>query len=243
MPSRVPADVSRGQVETYRDIRSHHRPANRQSKQSAKYYGYRAVHPSWVDQPYHSLVSGSSVAHSRDFGPFYYSVYARCDPTVANAGHMAVSTWTKQDMYKDREANIWPLDRRHHKGKRIREKSCWKWTERDLGRRTKQKARSLEFATENSGIMALDDDYYRRGMDDEHVFEIYEDEGEVYLDDADENKPHYGHTTGEDESHSLNCCENDGCLEDEEEEDDGFSVISQGDFDVISISSFGDDMR
>lgn len=131
-----------------KDLRSHRRPRNRQSKQSAKYYGYRGVHPSWLNQPY------IDVPWTMDRPSWEWS----SDPLVG--GHEAkVSQWTKADMWLERDQNIWPLDRRHHVGKRIREKRSSKWDELALGRRMRQRNREWEFAVDDARDLArLQDD-------------------------------------------------------------------------------------
>jgi hypothetical protein len=78
-----------------------------------------------------------------------------------------VATWTKRDIRLDQETNIWPLDRRHHVGKKIREKRNWKWSDRDLRRRMKQKVQRLEFAVEDARFEDLDNDFER--LDDDSI--------------------------------------------------------------------------
>ncbi|KAJ9662465.1 hypothetical protein H2198_001354 [Neophaeococcomyces mojaviensis] len=48
-----------------------------------------------------------------------------------------LATWTKQDNFAQKETGIYPLDRRHHRGKRYREKCSRKWNMEKLGRGTK----------------------------------------------------------------------------------------------------------
>lgn len=72
---------------------------------------------------------------------------------------LKVSVWTKQDTFADKEYNIWPLDVRHHRGKRrIREKHLEKWNLKHIGRGGKQlQSRSQgikEEATDTSPVTA-----------------------------------------------------------------------------------------
>ncbi|EXJ75413.1 uncharacterized protein A1O5_02109 [Cladophialophora psammophila CBS 110553] len=232
-------------AETYKDLRSQRRIRNRLSKQSAKYYGYRGVHSSWVDQQYLSV--------TRSPQPYFYpnlNVFASCAPLVIDATDMKVSTWTKRDMWLDRDVDIWPLDRRHHKGRRIREKYCWKWNELEMGRRMRQKARYLDLAVEDGESLAADDGvgtvYWE--LDDlwrEEVDEIFNDRGErpplfVDLD---------GERRFEGISNESSLDEADGSWERELIESycdtgdgDDFSIISEQEIiDAMSSTSMEDD--
>src|ERR1700761_3505089 len=156
MARHSPSTISRSDTNTYKDLRSRRRLRNRQAKQSAKYYGYRGVHPSWIDQPYFDF---ARTIQSPYWTYNHPNIYASMDPLVTGA-EAKVATWTKRDMWLDREYNIWPLDRRHHVGKRIREKSCWKWNEQSIGRRTRIEHRNWELAVEDARDVArlMDDD-------------------------------------------------------------------------------------
>ncbi|EXJ57323.1 hypothetical protein A1O7_07670 [Cladophialophora yegresii CBS 114405] len=199
MAPRPPADiVSRSDADAcvYRDLRSHRRPDNRHAKQSAKYYGYRGVHPSWIGQPYFDITTGSQDPDRESEWAYQYpNLHASMDPLLlAEANGTAVpkiATWTKRDMWQDRENGIWPLDRRHHVGKRIREKRCRKWNELAMGRRMRQRSREWGFVVEDARDMArlryddVDTVYWE--LDDVDVEEVYNERGEpppewIYLD-------------------------------------------------------------
>jgi hypothetical protein len=150
---------------------------------------------------------------------------------------MEVATWTKRDMWLDRETNIWPLDRRHHVGKKIREKRSWKWGERDLGRRMKQRVQRAEFAVEDAKFEDLDDDF--EGLDDDLILYGADFHGPVCcaseagrwnVDEASVEEVDLG-------SPFLLGIEDNETSEDE----DGFNIVSERDFDVLSISSMEDD--
>jgi len=113
-----------------KDVRSFTHALNRQRKQSQKYYGYRGVKPSWVGQTYYDQPTS-------DFWPQQPQITA-----IGKASTPMARVWTKRDMYLERDNNIWPLDFRHHVGKRKREKR-WngqyvKQLERDIKTRTKK---------------------------------------------------------------------------------------------------------
>ncbi|OCT47005.1 hypothetical protein CLCR_02547 [Cladophialophora carrionii] len=152
----------------YRDLRSHRRPQNRHAKQSAKYYGYRGVHPSWVGRPYFDFSSGIQTPESEAateaepksdaaWATKYPNLHARMDPLLlakARGTAPTIATWTKRDMWQDREDRIWPLDRRHHVGKRFREKRSRKWNESSVGRRMRQRSREWGFVVEDARDLA-----------------------------------------------------------------------------------------
>jgi hypothetical protein len=148
-------------MDEYQDVRSRRRPCNRRAKQSAKYYGYRGVHPSWVNQPYFDFSARIQTPES-EWAYQYPNLHASMDPLLlVGSSHATgsspaptVATWTKRDMWNDRENDIWPLDRRHHVGKKIREKRSRKWDELGLGRRMRQRNREWEFAVEDARDMA-----------------------------------------------------------------------------------------
>jgi len=244
MPRKSSQTICSGETESHRDLRSHSHAVNRQSKQSAKYYGYRGVHPSWIDQAYFSLEPSPTIPY---YGPFHSRFYPSCAPLVAYPGHVRVSTWTKHDMWMDRDTAIWPLDRRHHTGKKIREKRSWKWNEIGLGRKMKQKARRLASAVQGAEIEPLDPvGYYHRLFVDE-MDEEYE--SRVGLDDLDEAA-----AAGTDGAPLTG----DACdvpsdvevwsslafghaVDAESEDEDGFHIVSDRDFDVVSMASMGDE--
>ena len=143
MPRHLREPGSSTDLKVYQDFRSHRRLRNRQSKQSAKYYGYRGVHPSWLNQRYIDFPSNlQSPAWQWSNDPLVSGLEAK------------ISRWTKADMWLERDQNIWPLDRRHHVGKRIREKRSSKWDELALGRRIKQQNSGWEFAVDDAKDLA-----------------------------------------------------------------------------------------
>jgi hypothetical protein len=154
----TPSDVeSRCDPSTYRDLRSHKRIRNRLAKQSQKYYGYRGVDPNWVGQDYLALPASWVSRPSWTYD--YPNVWASMDPLVTSeADLLQKQTWTKRDMWQDREQNIWPLDRRHHVGKRKREKSCSKWDELALGRRMKQREKEWGLLADEGRAARIYDD-------------------------------------------------------------------------------------
>ncbi len=226
------------EAETHRDLRSRRHARNRCAKQSAKYYGYRGVHPSWIGQPYHSLASTPSAqtALEETYGPFS-TIYPAFGPLVSVPRHMKVSIWTKRDMFLDCETNIWPLDRRHHRGKKIREKRSEKWELRWLGRGMKCKARAVHDEVEDGDLEVhipypqcmeeqsrVGDDPDRLDKDDQAAG------GEVGAEGAVIDAPERG-------LESLDLVSGIGLDEEKVLEGLGFTIISERDFDVISISS------
>lgn len=171
--------LSRSDTNDHKDFRSKRRIKSRRSKQSAKYYGYRGVHPSWVDQPYLTFPNMKS-----QFGwtSSNSHIYASCDPLVTDASDAKVATWTKRDMWHAREENIWPLDRRHHSGKPASER---KYNALALGRRMKQRQpdyTGLEEVVELVRDMSADDDsiyWCSTSIWGEFDEEIYNDRGEA----------------------------------------------------------------
>jgi hypothetical protein len=137
---------------SHRDIRSSRHALNRQRKASSKYYRYRGVHPSWLGQPYLDVTHSPSQIYNQTWwlgsGPLIH-------PDLAK---FSVKTWTKCDMYGEHDHDIWPLDRRHSKGKHIREQYSWKYGEKDLERRTRQIQRAIDFACADAEEMAREDD-------------------------------------------------------------------------------------
>lgn len=172
---------------------------------------------------------------------------------------MTVATWTKHDMWDDRDRDIWPLDRRHHRGKKIRERRSRKWTLSDLGRRMKQRQRELGFALEEGDLTSVFDD-------DLSVWSFREEMGLYDMDQccadgdgewADEQSPSMEHDAAalpeftqtvvavgagmlltHVDVEDLDLYE---VLDLELDDDDEFSIISDRDFDVISISSGQED--
>ncbi|OAP59227.1 hypothetical protein AYL99_06525 [Fonsecaea erecta] len=231
--------------ETYKDLRSEKRGRNRLSKQSAKYYGYRGVQPSWIDQEYLSFTN----TPRQHFYP-NFSIFVSSAPLVTEPTHAKVAMWTKRDMWLDRGVDIWPLDIRHHRGRRIREKYSFKWNELEFGRRMKQKSRCLEFAAQDGELLATDDDADTMYWDFEENWDFDLDEGR---NDHDERPPRYVGLDGEcypedspdlvepddpigpweRELIELYCDTGDG---------DDFSVISEREvFDSLPLSSIEDD--
>ncbi|KIW53362.1 hypothetical protein PV05_08942 [Exophiala xenobiotica] len=227
-------------AETHRDLRSRRHAQNRCAKQSAKYYGYRGVHPSWIGQPYHSLASTptSHTALEETYGPFS-AIYPACGPLVSVPRHLKVSIWTKRDMFLDCETDIWPLDRRHHRGKKIREKRSAKWELRGLGRGMKVKARAVHDEVEvedGQSEVHVPYPYYMEEqsyggdgpgrLDKDEEAAGGEEVAEGAIVDAPERGPQ-----------SLDLVNGIDLDEDEVLEGLGFTMISERDFDVISISS------
>ncbi|KAK5447825.1 hypothetical protein LTS15_009324 [Exophiala xenobiotica] len=226
-------------AETHRDLRSRRYTRNRCAKQSAKYYGYRGVDPSWLGQPYHSLAStpASQTALKEIYGPFS-TIYPAFGPLVSVPRHMNVSIWTKRDMFLDCETDIWPLDRRHHRGKKIREKRSAKWELKRLGRGMKVKAGAVQDEVEDGEFDDVPYPYHveeqpcggdgpdRSDNDDQAAGGEVVDEGAV-IDGPVQGEFDLVGALGPgldlDEAEVL------GGL--------GFTIISECDFDVISISS------
>ncbi|KIY00001.1 uncharacterized protein Z520_04638 [Fonsecaea multimorphosa CBS 102226] len=234
--------------ETHRDLRSQRRSRNRLSKQSAKYYGYRGVQPGWIDQEYLTITNAPN-----SFG------FAGSAPLItADAAAVKVATWTKRDMWLDRDVDIWPLDVRHHTGRKNREKYFSKWNELAIGRRMKQRSRRLDFATQDGELLAMDDD-----VDMDTVYwdfeEFWGDENPEVRNDRDERPPRYVGLDGE--CYSEDQGRPDGVQVDPDDADgpwerefiefycddntgdgDDFSVISEREaLDALSLFSIEDD--
>lgn len=142
----------------HKDFRSSRHTRNREAKQCHKYYQYRGVDPKWIGQPFMKLSDHPS-SHVSQSERAWYQWSA---PLVAMPQHLKPAIYTKRDMWLDREDDIWPLDRRHHRGKKIREKHCLKWQQRSMGTRLKQRSRRLA-AEVHSGLetmacQVIDDD-------------------------------------------------------------------------------------
>ena len=63
-------------------------------------------------------------------------------------------------MWQDRENDLWPVDRRHHRGRAKREAYSFKYNELALGRRTRQRDAEWGFALDDARGLAqwLDED-------------------------------------------------------------------------------------
>jgi hypothetical protein len=150
---------------------------------------------------------------------------------------MKVSIWTKRDMFLDCETDIWPLDRRHHKGKKIREKRSARWELKRLGRGVKT----------NAG--AVQDEIEDRELDVDVPYPYYVEEQSCGDDGPDRLDNDDQATGGEVVAGGavidgpvqveLDLVGGLGLDLDEDEvfRGLGFTVISERDFDVISISS------
>lgn len=220
---------------THLDLRSYKHALKREAKQSAKYYGYRGVHPSWIGQRYHALGPDSDQALTDLLSPLPHIFYTSCDPLITMPKHMQVATWTKRDMWDDRENDIFPLDRRHHKGKRIRDKKWWKWNPKGRERCAKMKTRALEFALGGADVESVDTCYFdfadvevRNGCNGgEGTFSFGEESGsEMHGLDGNIALLHVGGGASPSRVDT--------------EEDYRFSMISERDFDVISLFSDGE---
>ncbi|KAK5051920.1 hypothetical protein LTR84_002723 [Exophiala bonariae] len=209
----------------YKDLRSLKRSQNRISKRSAKYYGFRGVDPNWIGQPY-DPVWRSSVTLWNNSLPI-----SRLDarPRV----------YTKRDMWEDRDFNIWPLDRRHHMGKKKREKRSWKYQERALGRGTKLRGKMTAFASDDISYLDDIDSVYDFSEERDYMFPVYpgfEDD----LWSIPECFPR--DDTAQQDPDIPDCDLVDGfvILHDSlwaYDKDEDYFVIERRDFDVISISS------
>ncbi|OQV03413.1 hypothetical protein CLAIMM_08461 [Cladophialophora immunda] len=234
--------------ETHKDLRSQRRSRNRTSKQAEKYYGYRCVQPGWIDQEYLSVTRVPREC-------FYpnINIFASCAPLVTDAADIKVAKWTKRDMWLDRDVDIWPLDVRRHKGRRIREKYCWKWNELEFGRRMKQKSRCLQFAAEDGEFLALDDDLDMDAAVCWLCEPFWDDEEDEGRNDRGERPPRYVSLDGEcysdDTPQEVDADDVDGPWERElldlycdNGDGDDFSVISEREaFDDMSLPSIEDD--
>ena len=226
----------------YRDLRSHKRGLNRESKQSAKYYRYRGVDPKWIGQPYVTSPCVSASTDSVGVCNKYMSCWHyRLEEQGAEAESKcsSIKIWTKQDMYYNRDINIWPFRGRRHRSERVRNPGAWKWTEVDIERRVKQKAKFFDFELEdqNTGDLswlvelsrgsAVDSElsYQSACLDRDLRDYIYEDV-ESYAKSRDVRPISHDNTS------SLNQGELD-----EQGDDDDFSIISENEFDVMSKSS------
>lgn len=105
----------------YKDIRSSKRCQSRFAKRSAKYYGFRGVDPNWIGQPCDPVWR----SHQRDMNTAATPIQAMPQglDTFKNEASLESNArsrvYTKRDMWLDRELNIWPLDRRHHVGRKF----------------------------------------------------------------------------------------------------------------------------
>ncbi|KEF60712.1 uncharacterized protein A1O9_02273 [Exophiala aquamarina CBS 119918] len=236
LPSSCHAYTSPGVAEdlsedsaVYKDIRALKRSQSRHAKQSAKYHGFRGVDPNWVGQPYDPIWRFEQMnwwkpakAISNDY-PSYQRDTNRATCELNPKSH----TYTKRDMWLDRDINIWPLDRQQHVGKKIREKRAWKYQEKTLQRRTKQRARAIAFEA--------DDSYWNEDVDS--VYDIDEESGndlyelqDGYQSDAvfheDDKIPASPVVDAFSVLHDQSC-----------KEDDDYSMICDWEFDVVSIAS------
>ncbi|KAJ9610248.1 hypothetical protein H2200_005025 [Cladophialophora chaetospira] len=242
MPRRRPNASRCSDTDTYKDLRSHRRLQNRQAKQSAKYYGYRGVDPAWVNQPYISFPQNNQSL-------FCAETHASADPLISNGAEAKISTWTKHDMFLDRETNIWPLDRRHHVGRHIREKYSHKYNELALGRRMRQRNAEWEFAIHDARDLAgfpeepVDHDWYwenEQWLWEKGWPEIYNEWGEPLKAWMDLDGERFfdawfedgGFWEGDlemlfDDRGSDRVDKGVVCLEGGDEEDDGFLLVSE----------------
>ncbi|KIW10387.1 hypothetical protein PV08_11349 [Exophiala spinifera] len=213
-------------ADQYRDLRSRRHARNRHAKHASKYYGYRGVHPSWVGQPHYSFMLHPSTR--RSLPGEYSSFYQASAPLVSMPQHMKISTWTKRDMWLDRDTDIWPLDRQHHRGKKIREKRHTKWTLETLGRRMKAQSKTMNgtIAEGRAEVaMLCHDQGWNRGhehpdSDPSNSDSEVDDNGSMVQDIADEDREQADHDGSGDE--------------------EGFEFVSADDFDVQSLSSMGE---
>ncbi|KIV79364.1 hypothetical protein PV11_06927 [Exophiala sideris] len=251
-------------TQTYRDLRSQKHALNREAKKSARYFGYRAVDPKWIGEQYYDLTPKAwDTLTGMD-----HNFWTLCAPLLTRPEDLFVATWTKRDMWYDRESGI--IGGQWHKGKRIREKRYWKYSQKCYGKDTKTRSRALEFALEHADVESVDTTY-ADGHDDLDA---------VHFEDHDDDEdPNYGRNEENDFPLSLSelrecgydvtaaefetmreagyefaddefyenpamSCVGGGALEaaDEVPEDYGFSIISERDFDVVSLSSDGDEV-
>lgn len=226
----------------YKDIRSSKRCQSRFAKRSAKYYGFRGVDPNWIGQPCDPVWR----SHQRDMNTAATPIQAMPQglDTFKNEASLESNArsrvYTKRDMWLDRELNIWPLDRRHHVGKKIREKWAWKDHERTLQRGTKPRARMMAFAAENGSYWDNEAIYGCTGAHDyiENVYHYagYEDYGQWRLPDDYSNdeipqaSPSIPDCDVIDGFVILNDISCDG-------DDDDYCMVEEQDFDIVSISS------
>lgn len=213
----------------YKDIRSLKRSQNRHAKQSAKYYGFRSVDPNWIGQPYDPVWR---------FEQAYWWKAAKAIPNDSCFDQKKTDlatcklnpkpyTYTKRDMWLDRDVNIWPLDRQHHVGRKIREKWFWKYQERTKQRRAKQRARMLAFEA--------DDPYWNEDVDSVYDFIDDRDDDLYELQDGYQSDAVF-HQDAEIPESSV--VDNFPVLYDQSwNGDDDYSIISDWDFDVMSIAS------
>lgn len=98
-----------------KDLRHELRSTRRHEKQKQKYYGYRGVKRSWPGQPAYKPPEEAKGALRSQGQPWLTFPTASIDDS-----DLEVATWTKKDQYDHREFDIWPLDRKHHVGRRER---------------------------------------------------------------------------------------------------------------------------
>lgn len=217
------ADTIDGPTEdyaTHKDIRSMKRSHNRHAKQSAKYYGFRGVDPNWVGQPYDPVWRFAKVQWNR---PELYNPFENDGNIATRKLNAKTHTYTKRDMWLDREVNIWPLDRQHHVGRRIRDKWAWKDQEKVLRKKIKQKARTMAFEAEDA--------YYE---DVDSVYDFNEDrEDDLYSLEGD-----YQSDVFQEDIAIPECTVVDDfvVIHEQSWEDDDYTIVEQ-DFDVVSIAS------
>jgi hypothetical protein len=144
-------------------------------------------------------------------------------------------------MWEDREFNIWPLDRRHHVGKKIREKRSWNYQERALGRGTKSRDRLMAFALDDPFYLDDVDSVYDFTAERDYMFPVYpgfEDD----LWSMPEYFPHDEHAQQDLEIPDCELAHGFVILDDSlwaRDNDEDYFVVERRDFDVISISSAG----
>jgi hypothetical protein len=224
-------DTAEGPTEdhaTHKDIRSLKRSQNRYAKQSAKYYGFRGVDPNWVGQPYNPVWRFDQIhwnTAARPIAGLYNP--SENDGNLATCQLSAKShTYTKKDMWLDRDVNIWPLDRRHHVGRRIREKWSWKDQEKVLRKKIKQRARTMAFEAEDAWYQDVDS-----------VYDFNEDcEDDLYSLQGDYQSDAVFH----EDATIPECTVMDDFVIIHEQswgEDDDYTIVEEQDFDVVSIAS------
>ncbi|KAI1616687.1 hypothetical protein EDD37DRAFT_604633 [Exophiala viscosa] len=231
---------------THRDLRSQKHTLNREAKKSAKYYRYRAVDPNWIGQQYYDLhpeVWNTIDGVEHVFWPMR-------DPLLSRPEDLIVSTWTKRDMWYDRERGIRAV--RWRVGRRSRDKHCQAYIQKKLQRDPKTRSRASEFAREGADVESVDtchsassnvsissDDGLDQGWDDDYMVDWDGNRIFCHIKDIGCETA----TADLDGEVALSFV-GDGALEltGDMEEDAGFSIISERDFDVMSLSSHGDEV-
>lgn len=163
-------------------------------------------------------------------------MYPALAPLISMPEHINISTWTKRDMWLDRDTNIWPLDRRHHRGKKIREKRNTAWELEMLGRSLKAKSKAINGAIaegQAEAAMLCHDHSWNRADDAAESGQLNSDsevdcDGSVVQDIADEDLG----TAGDNPMNRSDLVDSG--------DEEGFEFVSVKDFDVRSLSSTGE---